>query len=124
MAFRISDAAASAALTALNTAIGTSATIKFYTGSQPATVDTSATGTLLGTLTASSTFGSVSGRTLTAGTITEDSSADATGTAGYVRVFNGSTAVCDALVGAEVTMNSNAIVAGGPIQMSSFVITL
>lgn len=62
--------------------------INVYTGSQPATADTAATGTLLGTLTLSSdAFGASSSGTITANAITSDSAADASGTPGYIRAY-------------------------------------
>ncbi len=62
--------------------------INVYTGSQPATADTAASGTLLATLTLpSDVFGASSSGTITANTITADSSADASGTPGYARWY-------------------------------------
>lgn len=120
MAFRMSDAAANAALSALITQIGANALIRVYTGTQPATVATAATGTLLGTMTGAATFGTVAARSLTANAIADDDAADASGTAGYMRVFtSGSVAVADFAVGAEVTMANTNIVAGGRIQCTS-----
>lgn len=103
--------------------------MRCYTGSAPANVDTATSGTLLGTLTFSATaFGSSSSRVLTANSITQDSSADASGTIGYVRCFasDGTTALSDHLVGVgsgEAQFNTLSVAAGQPISCTSFTIT-
>lgn len=114
--------------TALNTAVGTTATVKIYSGSAPAGPDTGATGTLLATLTCNATaFGVVSGAgILTCNAITQ-ANAVATGTAGYARIStSGGTAIIDLDVGtsgASVIMNTTSIVSGGPVQITSAVFT-
>src|SRR5574337_1909874 len=94
--------------TTLATAIGNAidagagaGTIKVYTGTKPASPDTAITSqTLLGTLTCSDPCGSVTSGVLTFSSITQDSSADATGTASWVRIADSSgTAVVDLAVG-------------------------
>ena len=129
----LSTAAKNAVLTAINDALngGTgAATIKIYTGTKPAGPDTAiTTQTLLGTLTCSDPAGSVTSGTLTFGSITQDSSADATGTATWARLADSSgTAVVDIDVtatggGGFLQMNTTSIVIGGPILISSFTIT-
>ena len=106
------------------------ATIKLYTGTKPADPDTAiTTQTLLGTLTCSDPAGTVSGRTLTFGTVTMDSSADATGTATWARLADSAgVAVIDIDItttggGGFGQMNTTSIVAGGPITAPSIVIT-
>lgn len=107
-----------------------SGTIKIYTGSQPATPETAASGTLLGTLTFGATaFGASSGGVITANAITSDTTADATGTAGWFRALksDGTTAVLDGSVGtsgADLNLNSVAITAGAEIAVTSMTITL
>ena len=110
-----------------------SGTIKIYTGSIPATPETAITSqTLLGTLTLNSTaFGSASSATpsvATANSITQDSAADATGTAAWARVAtSGGTVVMDVDVGTSATtivLNTTSIVSGGPISISSFTLSL
>lgn len=127
----LAAATKTARATALNTAIGTSAIIEIRTGSPPATPDTAVTGTLLGTLTGNaSAFGTVSGSVLTAGTITQDSSADSTGVAGYCRIkTSGGTAIVDVDISTTAAgtgtmlMNTTSIVTGGPIQITSCTFT-
>lgn len=114
--------------TALNTAIGSSCSIEIRTGSAPTNPDTTASGTLLATLTGNASgFGTVSGAgVLTAGAITQ-ANAVATGTAGYCRIkTSGGTAIMDLDVnttGSSVIMNTTSIVSGGPVQITSAVIT-
>lgn len=109
--------------------LGNAATIKFYTGTQPAGPATAiGAQVLLGTLTGGTPFGTVTNGVLTAGAVTQDSAADNTGTATWARLANsGGTAQIDCSVGttdADIILNTTAIVTGGPITMSSLVITL
>lgn len=107
-------------------------TIKIYTGTQPANANTAISGqTLLGTLTCSdpSAAAAASG-VLTFNSITQDSSADATGTATWARVAdsNGNTVFdCDVTAsggGGSIELNTAGIVAGGPIIVTAFAITI
>lgn len=127
-----SDALANSILTAVNTALnagGGPGTLKIYTGTKPAGPDNAAAGTLLGTLTLSNTAGVVSARTLTFNAVTQDASADATGTATWGRFLDkNGTAVIDVDVSttsgtAFIKMNTTSVVAGGPIVANSIVIT-
>lgn len=117
-----------AMLDGLNTAIGASAPLRIYDGTQPATAGTAiSTQTLLAELTgnASAWAGSASSGVLTANAITQDSSANATGTAAFFRLA-GSTATIDGTVGtsgADMNLNSVSIVSGGSVSITSFTIT-
>lgn len=99
--------------------------IQIRSGTQPADANTTATGTLLATLTLASPAGSSSsGGTFTFGTVTSDTSADATGTATWARVLqsDGTTAVfdCDvATSGATINLNTVSIVTGGTVAITS-----
>ena len=106
-------------------------TIEVYTGSQPESANDAATGTLLGTLTFSYPCGTVAaGGPLTASAITQDSSADASGTAGWARIADSAgNTVMDINVSATggagaLQLNTTTIVAGGPIQVTSFVVSV
>lgn len=105
-------------------------TVQIRTGAQPATAGAAATGTLLGTLTLSDpAFGAAASGVATAGTVTGDSSADATGTAGWFRVLDSTGAtVMDGAIslaggGGEMILDSVAIVAGGTINITSWTVT-
>lgn len=127
MAIKFNATVRQAHATTLNTEAGNSAQLKIYTGSPPANVATAATGTLLGTLTGSAGgFGTVSGGVVTVSTVTGDSSADATGTAGWFRLLksDGTTAVMDGTVsgtggGGDLQLDSTSIVAGGTINLTT-----
>ncbi len=121
----ITIAARNAAGTALTDLLG-SGSIEIRTGTSPG-VDSAATGTLLATLPLSATaFGTWAAGSATANAITQDASADATGTAGYFRALNsGSGAVIDGDVGTSCTdmiLNSVAITAGATVDVTSWVI--
>lgn len=106
-------------------------TIKIYNGTQPTLPsDTVTTQTLLGTLTCSDPCGSTASGVLTLSAITQDSSADATGTASWARIADSyGVTVLDVDVGttgggATLQMNTTNIVSGGPILISSFTFSL
>ena len=123
----ITIAARNSAGTALTDLLNTGS-IEIRTGTSPG-VDSAATGTLLGTLPLSaSAFGTWAAGSATANAITQDASADATGTAGYFRALNsGSGAVIDGTVsatggGGDLELNSVSIVAAATIDITSWVI--
>lgn len=106
-------------------------TVKIYTGTIPATADTAITSqVLLGTLTFADPCGTVSAGVLTMNAITQDSSADATGTASWARIADSTgAAVKDIDVtttggGGALQMNTTNIVTAGPILISSFAVSV
>ena len=107
---------------------GTSALLRIYDGSRPATGG--AATTLLAELTcnASAFAAAASSGALTANAISSDTSANATGTATWFRIVasDGTTHVMDGDVGtsgSDLNLDSVSIVAGGTVAVSSFVIT-
>lgn len=132
MATRISTAAAKAANDAIVDLldVGGAGYIEVRTGAQPASVATAASGTLLGTLPLSATaFGAAttaSPSVATANAITSDTSADASGTAGWFRAYSGGgTATIDGSVtatggGGDMTLDTVSVVAGGTIAVTSW----
>lgn len=122
-----------AMLTALRTAWDNQSgpcTLEFYDGAQPAGPATAVTTQVkLGTLTFSDPLGTETGGVFTADAITQDSAADASGTASWCRLKDGSGAArADFDVTATggtgaVKLNTVTIVAGGPIQVTAFTIT-
>lgn len=129
MALSYSTAIRNAQLDAITTAVGTTAKLRIYSGTRPANVAASITGTLLAELTGNATFApAASGGVLTLNSITADASADATGTATHFRLWNsaGSTAMIDGDVstsGADLNLNSVSLTAGGSVAVTSFTIT-
>lgn len=105
--------------------------LKFYTATQPAGPAIAITDqVLLGTLTCSDPAATVTGGVITFDSVTQDSAADATGTATWVRAEDSDgNAVADFDVTNEagtgaIKINTVSIFAGGPIQMTSFTITM
>jgi hypothetical protein len=106
-------------------------TLKVYTGTQPANADAGLSGnTLLGTLTFTDPSApDASGGVLTFSTITQDTAADNSGTATWARILDsaGNTVFdCDITAsggGGTLQITTTAIVAGGPIQATSFTLT-
>lgn len=102
-------------------------TVELYNGTMPATPATAVTTqTKLGTLTFSDPCGSVSGNLLTMSAITQDSSADATGTASWARIKDSDGVVVEDIDvtssggGGVLQMNTTNIVIGGPILITAF----
>lgn len=132
------SAARRAAMLDTLTASAASGKLRIYSASQPADADAtvaSGGGTLLAELTMNATaFGSATSTAstnsvLTANAITQDSSADATGTAAWFRLWqsNGTTPILDGTVGTSGTdliINSVAISSGAAVSASSLTITL
>jgi len=106
------------------------ATIAFYTGTPPASPAVAHGSTLLGTLTCSATPATQSDGTVTFNAITQDSGADASGTAAWARIYDGDgNGVVDLDVSngagaGAVKLNTTTIVEGGPIALTSLVIVV
>jgi hypothetical protein len=131
MATRNSVVARNAALDAM-AVLCNSGKLRYYTGAQPATPETAASGTLLCELTMNATaFGAAAAGVITAAAITSDASADSTGTAGWFRIFksDGTTAVIDGSItttggGGQIEMPTTAIVALAQVDCTALTITL
>ena len=125
MATRTSLVSRNASLNAMATRLN-SGRLRIYTGSQPATPETAASGTLLAECTLNATSGTVTNGVFTANAITQDSAANNSGTAGWFRVFqsDGTTVEFDGLAGAELTMANYDIVAGGTVSITALTYTL
>lgn len=128
MAFRLSTAARNAACNAIGDALN-SGTIQIRSGAQPTNVADAAAGTLLGTLTFGATaFGASATGVKTANAIASDSSADASGTAGYARQLDSGVAIhsdADCAQGSGTfNFDNSVIVAGGVIAISSYTLTV
>ena len=126
MAVGYSTALRNSRLDAITTAIGATGRLRVYDGTRPATGGTATT--LLAELTCGAVFApSAAAGVLTANAITQDSSADATGTATWARL----TTLAGAFVadmaagtsGTELILNTVSIVAGAVVTCTSCVIT-
>lgn len=116
-----------AMLDTITTRAGASALLRIYDGSRPATGG--AATTLLTELTCNATFAAAAASgVLTLNAITQDSSANATGTATWFRIVkaDGTTFVLDGNVGtsgSDLNLTTTSIVATQPVSITSFTIT-
>lgn len=133
--FRLATNSRNAALDAINTAINAGSgagKIRIYDGTQPANANTAvSTQTLLAELALSDpAASSASSGTLTLSAITNDSSADATGTATWARILDSdNNAIFDCDVSSSVgsgtlKLNTTSIASGGPVAITSFTISI
>lgn len=127
---RLSNVAANAGIDAI-AALLNNGYIRIYSGTRPATADTALSGnTLLAEPRFGATaFASAVAGVATANAITDDSTADATGTATFARLLksDGTTAVEDLEVGtsgANINLNSTAIQINARVSISSMTLTL
>lgn len=134
---QMSQAAAQAGLDAILAKLNVNppGKIRILTGAPPANLEAAETGTLLAVLTfsnpafpASVAITSPRGAKATANTITADTNADATGTAGYFRAVDGNgLAVLQGTCGtsdADMILNTTSIVAGATVSISSYEVIL
>lgn len=114
---------------AITTFAGNGALLRLYDGTRPSTGGTATT--LLAELTCGTPFAaSASGGVLTLGSITQDSAANAAGTATWFRLVksDGTTHVMDGSVtatggGGDMELVTTSITTGQPVQVTSFTIT-
>lgn len=131
MSIGFSTAVRNAMMNAVVAEAGNGALLRLYTGTRPATGAALSGNTLLGTLTLGSPMApAAASGVLTLNSITEDSSADNTGTCTWARLVkaDGTTFVADFNVtatggGGDITMNAVAISAGQLIQAASATLT-
>lgn len=128
MAVQWSSTVRNAVLDAWETAIGTSAVIKIWTGTQPATTATADSGTLLATFSLGSdwsTAASSSAKTLAS--LPLSTTAAATNTAGHYRIYasNGSTCNEQGSItatggGGDIEIDSTSITSGQTVRITAF----
>jgi hypothetical protein len=128
MALGYVSAVRNAQLDEITAAVGTSGKVRIYSGTRPATGGTAAT--LLAELACSATFApAASGGVLTVNALTQDSSADATGTASWFRVLTSADvpkvdgSVTATGGGGDLQLNSVSVTAGGIVTVTSFTVT-
>ena len=107
------------------------AIIEFYTGAIPTALGDALTDQVkLGTLTCSDPAATQTAGVITFGTITQDSGADASGTAAWAYIKDSAGAivnavdVTDAAGDGFIKVNTTTIVAGGPIAITSLTFTV
>jgi hypothetical protein len=134
MALSLPAALRNARQDAITTFAGAGALLRLYSGGVPASAGAALAGnTQLGELACSTPLApAASGGVLTLGTITTDSSADASGTATFFRIYkaDGTTVVAQGSVGGtlqsttgDLQLNTTTIVVGGPIVVTSLTLT-
>lgn len=131
MALLFSTALRNARADAITTALGSTAVLRVYSGTRPATPATALSGnTLLGECAMSNPVaGSASSGVLTFSAVSQDNAANNSGTATWFSLLTGGgTRVIDGDVsategGGDLKLNTTTIVAGGPILISSLVLT-
>lgn len=128
MTIQFSIAVANAYLDQIETTIGTAPILKILTGSMPANCAAAETGTVLAQCTLPSDWlgAAASGVKSKSGTW-EDTSANATGTAGYYRIYDSSGTTCHQQGtvtatggGGDMTVDSTAFTATQPFTVNSF----
>lgn len=131
MAIQLSTASRNLMADALIGEIGNAALIRIYDGAVPANVAAGIGGSqVLAELDCATPFApAASGGAITAGTITNDASANNTGTATYFRIFKngGVTAVVQGTagtVGTDMILNTASITSGGIVAVTSCVLTM
>lgn len=126
MALAFSTTLRNARMDAITTAIGASGLLRVYNGTRPASGG--AATTLLAELALSATAaGAAASGVLTFSSITQDSSANATGTATWFRIVtSGGTFVIDgdvATSASDLNLTTTSIVATQPVSVTSATIT-
>lgn len=130
MAIQFSSNVRNARLDQIETTVGTSALLKFFTGSPPADCATASSGSLLATLTLPSDWMAAAsgGSKALAGTWTGTGSAG--GNAGYFRIFNNGDTVCHMQGtvtatggGGDMTLDNISIANGQTINVTTFTLT-
>jgi hypothetical protein len=130
MAVKLPALVRNARLDAITTYAGSNAIVRIYSGTVPTNADAALSGnTVLAELACSATLApAASGGVLTLSAITQDSSADATGTATFYRWLKSdtTTVVQQGSVGTsgqDLNLNTTSIVIGGPVSVTSWTLT-
>lgn len=131
MSLQISTTVRNARLDTIESTIGTAPLLRIYSGSMPADCATAASGTLLAEMTLPSDWlaAAGSGQKAKSGTW-QDSSANATGTAGYFRIYDsgGTTCHLQGTVtatggGGDLTLDNTSIATAQSVTVSTFTLT-
>lgn len=131
MALQYSVSVRNAQLDAFETAVGTSAILRIRTGAAPASCATADSGTVLATMTLPTDWmaAASSGSKALSGTW-QDTSADATGTAGHFRIYDSAGTTCHAQGtitatggGGDMTLDNTSIATGQAVSVTTFTLT-
>lgn len=128
MTIQIDDATRNAMGDALTAQIGNAGTLRIYSGAAPADETVAPTGTLLAQHTLGSPFAPAASGGVVSPTLPANVNASNSGTAGYYRIYtSGGTSKHQGSCGTSGTdmiLNTTALVAGGPVQVNSWSITM
>jgi len=128
MTIQLSTSARNAQLDALETTVGTTPILRIRTGAMPASCATADSGTVLATMTLPSDWmaAAASGIKAKSGTW-QDTSADATGTAGHYRIYDAGGTVCHVQGtvtitsgGGDMELDNTSIATGQTITVSTY----
>lgn len=131
MALQLSVSVRNARLDAIETTIGTAPLLRIRSGAAPANCAASRTGTVLATLTLPSDWmaAASSGSKALSGTW-QDTSADATGTAGHFEIMDSGGTVCHMQGtvtatggGGDLTVDNTSFASGQAFSITSFTLT-
>lgn len=131
MAFQFSDAARNAALDAVETTIGASPILEIRSGAAPANCAAADSGTVLATMTLPSDWmAAASGGSKAKSGTWQDTSADATGTAGHFRIKDSGGTTCHIQGsvtatggGGDMTLDNTSIASGQTVTINTFTIS-
>jgi hypothetical protein len=131
MAIQLATSTRNARLDAIETDTGVSAKLQIYTGSMPANCAAATTGTLLAEFNMASDWAAAaSGGTKALSSLPLTDAANATGTAGYFRLFktDGTTCQMQGTVtatggGGDMTLDNTSITSGQTVNVTGFTIT-
>lgn len=131
MTIQLSTAVRNARLDAIETAVGVSAVLKIRTGSAPANCATADSGTVLATFSLPADWMAAAGSGSKAKSGTwQDTSADATGTAGHWRLYASDGTTCHAQGtcsatggGGDLELDSVSITAAQQVTITTFTLT-
>lgn len=132
MAIQLSTTVRNAMADAIESAIGTSPILKIRSGSVPANCAASDSGTVLATLTLPSDWmaAASSGSKAKSGTW-QDTSADASGTAGHFRIYDSGGSTCHAQGtitatsgGGDMELDNTSLASGQSFTVSTFTLTM
>ena len=129
MAVQLSVAVRNARLDTVESTISTAPVLRIYTGSAPANCAAAATGTQLASMTLPSDWmaAAASGAKALSGSWT-DSSADATGTAGYFRIWDSGVTTCHiqgtcGIGTGDLQLDNTSIASGQSVTVTAFALT-
>jgi hypothetical protein len=129
MPFQFSTAARNASIDAIETTIGTAPTLEIRSGTVPASCAAADSGTVLATMTLPSDWlaAASNGSKTLLGTW-QDTSADATGTAGHFRIKVGATCHIQGTVtatgnGGDMTLDNISIASAQQVTITGFTLT-